>query len=324
MDLSGADLSFAKVTNADFSRARLDYASLHSVTGRGANFHGARLYEVDASGLSVTHSNFSGAEMVNVDLYDSGFHKVSFREAQLIHVNLGMARLTDCDMQAARLAALTLRHTTLQNVDVSFSEAELLMVCDTSLRDVVGLSTLTHRGPSSIGLDSFFLSGGLPAEFLRGVGTPPVFVDYAASVVGVPIVINSCFISYSATDTLFAQDLHAHLTQNGVRTWFAPHDLKIGERFRNEIESSIHSHDKLLLIMSRASIASSWVEIEVEAALERETRENRSILFPIRVDDSVFQSSVAWAASIRRTRHIGDFTTWETDRAAYAAARNAC
>jgi hypothetical protein len=70
-------------------------------------------------------------------------------------------------------------------------------------------------------------------------------------------------------------------------------------------------HEKLLLILSAASIASRWVEKEVETALELEAVQKRSILVPIRVDDEVLKVSSGWAADIRRTRHIGDFREWQ-------------
>ena len=35
------------------------------------------------------------------------------------------------------------------------------------------------------------------------------------------------------------------------------------------------------------------------------------MLFPIRVDGAVVETDGAWAADIRRTRHIGDFTRWK-------------
>jgi hypothetical protein len=50
---------------------------------------------------------------------------------------------------------------------------------------------------------------------------------------------------------------------------------------------------------------------EVNAAREREDRENRTVLFPIRIDDVVVTAPQPWAADIRRTRHIGDFRAWK-------------
>jgi hypothetical protein len=35
------------------------------------------------------------------------------------------------------------------------------------------------------------------------------------------------------------------------------------------------------------------------------------VLFPIKLDEIVMQTSLPWAANIRRTRHIGDFTCWK-------------
>jgi hypothetical protein len=70
-------------------------------------------------------------------------------------------------------------------------------------------------------------------------------------------------------------------------------------------------HDKLLLVLSEDSISSAWVEDEVESAIEREHNEKRLVLFPIRIDEVVVNTQVAWAASLRRQRHIGDFTNWK-------------
>lgn len=91
--------------------------------------------------------------------------------------------------------------------------------------------------------------------------------------------------------------------------WFAPEDLKIGDRFQERIEESIRVHDKLLLVLSENSVVSPWVEREVQAAFEREHRSGKPVLFPIRVDEAVMKATQAWAADIRRTRHIGETTT---------------
>jgi hypothetical protein len=86
------------------------------------------------------------------------------------------------------------------------------------------------------------------------------------------------------------------------------------------IDEAIRVHDKLLLVLSRSSVESAWVEKEVETAFEKERRQgNKPVLFPIRLDDAVMQTDQAWAADVRRTRHIGDFTRWK-DHDAYQQA----
>jgi len=128
---------------------------------------------------------------------------------------------------------------------------------------------------------------------------------------GNPIDYYTCFISYSSHDEPFAKRLYADLQHEGVRCWFAPEDLKIGDKIRHRIDESIHLYDKLLLVFSEHAVKSEWVEHEVEAAFEKERQHHKEVLFPVRLDEAVMQTTEAWAADIRRTRHIGDFTSWK-------------
>lgn len=134
-----------------------------------------------------------------------------------------------------------------------------------------------------------------------------------------PAEYHSLFISYSSKDDVLATRLHTDLEAHGVRCWFAPKDIRIGDKIRQRIDDAIHVQDKLLLLLSHNSLASTWVANEVEAAFEKEDREKRNVLFPIRLDNAIIQTPEAWAATLRRTRHIGDFTNW-TNEHAYQAA----
>ncbi len=142
---------------------------------------------------------------------------------------------------------------------------------------------------------------------------PDAFIEYIPALITSidPIQFYSCFISYSSNDQNFAERLHADLQSEGVHCWSAPEDLKIGDKFRDSIDEAIRLHDKLLLILSEHSVSSTWVSDEVEAAIEREHRERHTVLFPIKIDDVITESKQAWAATIRRKRHIGDFTGWK-------------
>ena len=179
---------------------------------------------------------------------------------------------------------------------------------------------MVHQGPSSIGIDTVYASQGrIPEVFLRGAGVPDEFITYMRSLVARPIEFYSCFISYASKDQDFAERLHADLQARGVRCWFAPEDMKIGDKIRQRIDEAIRHYDKLLLILSQSSVESTWVEKEVETAFEEESRRKRTVLFPVRLDDSVMHTELAWAADIRRTRHIGDFRAWK-DHDAYRKA----
>jgi TIR domain len=121
---------------------------------------------------------------------------------------------------------------------------------------------------------------------------------------------NSCFISYSSKDQAFAERLYADLQSNGIRCRYAPHHLRPGTVIIRGIDEAIRTYDKLLLILSKASIESRWVEHEVNRALYKEMERKQDMLFPIRVDNAVLESPVGWAADLRH-RHIGDFTHWK-------------
>ncbi len=205
-----------------------------------------------------------------------------------------------------------LRVTDLSGADVTGALLAYSFFANTDLSGTKGLEHCKHFGPSTIGIDTFYRSQGeIPESFLRGCGVPEVFINYARSLVGQPIEFYSCFISYSSHDQAFAERLHADMRAKELRCWFAPEDLKIGDRFHERIEESIRVFDKVMIVLSEASVESRWVEREVNAARERENRENRTILFPIRIDDAVMNAPQPWAADIRRTRHIGDFTQWK-------------
>lgn len=131
---------------------------------------------------------------------------------------------------------------------------------------------------------------------------------------------HTCVLSYATEDQAFAEKLHADLQNKGVSCWFAPHDLKVGDKLRAQIYEAIQKRDKLLLILSEHAVKSDWVEREVELAFEQERQPPETlVLFPIRLDDAVMQTNTAWAGDIRRIRFIGDFRQWQ-DAAAYQLA----
>jgi hypothetical protein len=51
------------------------------------------------------------------------------------------------------------------------------------------------------------------------------------------------------------------------------------------------------------------VEHYGRAGIER--NQKNLLLFPIRLDDAVMETDQAWAASLRRMRHIGNFRAWK-------------
>lgn len=68
---------------------------------------------------------------------------------------------------------------------------------------------------------------------------------------------HSCILSYATEDQGFAEKLHADLMSQGVSCWFAPHDLKTGDKLRDKVYDAIQRQDKLLIVLSEHAIDSA-------------------------------------------------------------------
>jgi hypothetical protein len=237
------------------------------------------------------------------------FGGADLRDSDLSGADLGDTSLSDADLRGADLRGADLSGADFTDVILAYTT-----FVDNDLSAVKGLEEAHHEASSGIGIDTIYKSqGNIPEIFLRGCGVPESFIVQMRSLVASTEAIQfySCFISYSSKDQEFAERLHADLQAKGVRVWFAPHDMKIGARIRPTIDESIRVYDKLLLVLSEHSVSSQWVEQEVETALRKERQAGGTVLFPVRLDDSVFAISEGWPALLKDTRHVGDFTEWK-------------
>jgi hypothetical protein len=142
---------------------------------------------------------------------------------------------------------------------------------------------------------------------------PPAASSYTAE-----NSFSSCFISHSSKDEDFSQKLAARLRSDGVPVWYAPEDIRPGEKIYDQVKKAIASFDRLLVVLSTASMNSNWVKTELANALDRERREGRQVLFPIslapieliRKWECVDADSGIDIARELRSYHIPDFSNW--------------
>lgn len=327
--LWGSDLSRANLTNADFNSANLNGSILNNANLSKAKFINAGFFDAD-----LRNAYLIGADFLSANLGRADFRKAKFNDTSFNHANLEKA-----DLSATALSGTTFRWTLLDNtiiVDADFCEsifgATKFLNCD--LSKSYGLEASIHVEPSSISTDTFHKSKGkIPVEFLRGCGLSDLDIAYAKLAapgldseevsqiiyrihhiyLDQPIQFYSCFISYNNKDEEFAQRLHDDLQDSGMRCWFAPEDIKIGDRIRPTIDTQIRMREKLIVILSENSIQSEWVGDEVEAAIEQENANGKDVLFPIRLDEAALNTRSDWAAKIKRRRSIGDFSQWKDD-----------
>lgn len=300
------------------SRLELNDAQLEDAALQGADLRSSKL-----RGASLVDANLEGAVLSGADLSGAWLMGANLRGADLTGAHLGEVRFSWADLTGANLSGAELANAVLEetilvdaNLDGAFVDSTVFARTQLSPGRLIGI---VHAGPSSLDHGTIERSGMLPVEFLRGCGLPDHLIGHYAATYDRPIKTYSCFISYSTRQQALASRLHADLDARGIRNWLATEDLKIGDRFRQVIHDQIRLHDKLLLVLSRDSIASPWVEREVLSALELEDRTRRSVLFPISVDRAFETASVQWAAEVRASRHVGDFRGWGRPTA-YAAA----
>jgi hypothetical protein len=267
------------------------------------------------TGYITPQPDLSNADLEGLDFRDTDFSLANLSGANLCHSSLLRARLRGANLQGANLtqahlAVADMLSASLHNANLEAAVFGETIFADTDLSNVSGLDSCSHMSPSTIDYRTLIKSGNLPIRFLRGCGLPDIFIEFLPSLLNDPLQFYSCFISYSSKNQLFTDRLYSDLQNKGVRCWLATEDLKIGDKTRIRIDESIRLHDKLLLVLSKHSVASDWVEQEVETALDRERREKRTVLFPIRLDDTVMKIDTGWPALIKNTRNIGDFRKW--------------
>jgi hypothetical protein len=270
------------ISCADLKSADLSHFDLHYVNLSGAALSTSDLFDTD-----LTSANLSGANLSNAFLTSSNFSRANLRDANFTN---------------ARLQSVIFANTDLSMAD--------------------GLEFVIHYGPSEISISTLYKSGGnIPESFLRGCGVPDDFITFIPSLFGIQQAIQfySCFISYSHKDEEFAKRLHSRMRQERLRVWFAPEDVKGGQKLHEQLERAIQMHDRLLLVLSESSMQSEWVITEIRKARKAETKEKRRKLFPIRLVD--FETIKDWEcfdadtgkdlAVEAREYFIPDFSNWK-------------
>jgi hypothetical protein len=288
-----------------FQGANLKYARLEKT-----NFKGANLSNVSFMESNLSLANFSGCTIWESNFYLAYGFGIDLEAADLSWSDFDYADLEGANLRKSNIQGTIFRGTNIIGADFSESELGGTVFGDIDLSEVKGLETTKHWGHSYIDTHTLLRSRGkIPDKFLESAGISKRLIKCIRSLPNEAFY--SCFISYSGKEEELAKRLYDDLKSKGIRCGFAPEDIKIGQKIRPAIENLIRGHDKLLLILCDHSINSEWIEDEVEIAYEKEKKANKIVLFPVKIDDAVMDTNQAWAAKLKRSRHIGDFRKWK-------------
>lgn len=301
------DLSLTRFERLNLEESNLVSVDLYRTWVYHCNLSNTLINDTKVLLTTFSDTNFSGANLSDTQLTGVSFLKGSLERATLANSLIFGAEFSSVDLK-----------------DTNFSTAQILesLFSNVNLSTTKGLQTVRHGTPSTIGIDTLYKSAGnIPKEFLRGCGVPDDFITFIPSHFGIQQAIQfySCFISYSTKDEEFARRLYSRMRDEKLRVWFAPEDIKGGQKLHEQIERAIQLHDRLLIILSEESMQSEWVMSEIRNARKTEIEQKRRKLFPIRLAD--FEAIKGWKcfdgdsgkdlAVELREYYIPDFSNWK-------------
>jgi len=298
------------LSSADLSHVDLSYANLRDANLNHANLNRAILSHADLSRVYLSHARL---------------HSVHFSNANLTVVDLSYSDLSYADFSHTNLSYADFSHAILSHTNFREAYLSSTILVNIDLNEAKGLETVTHHGPSSIGVDTLYRSQGkIPEVFLRGVGLEDDFIACLSSFTNQAIDFYSCFISYSHADKSFAQRLHDQLQGRGIRCWLDEKQLLPGDEIYSTVDRGIRLWDKVLLCCSKDSLTSWWVSNEIDIAFDkeqqlwRERKEEVRALIPLNLDGHMFTDD--WQSGKRtqvKQRMAADFTGWEENNAKF-------
>ena len=320
-DLRRADLIEAELWGRFLAEADLSEAHLSGADLRGADLCASDLWEADLRSADLSEADLTEANVFEANLSEADLSSANLREADLRGANLSGVRFPFTNLLATDLTGAQLRRA-------SFTET---VFANTSLRQVKGLETVEFFDRCTIDLRTIELSWPLPESFLRGCGLSDTFIQQIPSLFAEPIQLYSCFISYSTKDEEFATRLHNDFQAAAVRCWKWDHDARTGRSLMGEITDAIRLHEKVVLIASESSLKSPAVNREIERACQQEDELTKKkndgedvdpdVLFPVRIDDYVFEHWEHERKPDVVKKVIADATDWK-DPKKYAVLRD--
>ena len=265
--------------------------------------------------VQALHKNLAQIDFRHTNLDGANLHDTSLRSARLDDASFHRAILSRANLRNAVLHNTCFRETNLEQTN--FYQARLLdtLFLDVDISKATNIEYAFHLGPSTIGIDTIQRSKGKISDtFLRGAGVSEQLIASVKASGIAPFDYCTCFISYSSKDERFANRLHQDLRKEGVLCWYAPESLVAGDRFKKQLTEAVQSKEKMLVVLSRDSLESRYVKMEVELALHKE-KGAKSLLIPLRLDKAILNPSITakvdWADAISDKRHILSFENWQ-------------
>ncbi len=330
-DLTGAYLQFATINHTSLESANLNSAILESASIVNCNLCGADLRKATLDGGHMHDVSASRARFDMADLRAAQIRRTDLAWADLSHSKLFGTSFSDCSADHTKFKGAYLAGTTFVEMDLRTSDIQ----CELNAHD------LKISGPCTIDRSTLARSRGqLPGWFLSRCGLTPWEVAatrlFETDLTGLEvseinneifekrtkgvILVGGAFISYSRANDAFVDKLESSLCADGVNTWRDKHHMVAGPVERQLLDA-IRLNDVVILVLSRESVRSDWVELELDRARRKEKQNERDVLLPVALDDDWKakceqpESAVLWRQVAKK--NVIDFSNWDTSEKSY-------
>jgi formylglycine-generating enzyme required for sulfatase activity len=139
--------------------------------------------------------------------------------------------------------------------------------------------------------------------------------------------MSSIFLSHSSKDNGIALDLKARLEQMGHQSVFLDFDsedgIPVGREWEKELHAKLRECRAMIVLCSRASMASQWCFAEVTYAklqgkLVLPVKIDNTDVYPILASLQIIDATVGWDAVCRRLEEgLKDLFDWDSTRSPY-------
>ena len=119
------------------------------------------------------------------------------------------------------------------------------------------------------------------------------------------------FISHSHKDKEFVHQLAQDLRKEGISVWVDEEELLIGDRIIQIIQDAIDATTFLGVVVSKNSIQSGWVQVELEQAIDAELTKKEKKVLPI------ILGNVPSFPGFLRSKLQADFSEWPNNSQQY-------
>jgi uncharacterized protein YjbI with pentapeptide repeats len=292
-DLAGIHLMGIPLVSVDLSKADLSKASLISVHLGKADLSGANLTDAVVVYTMLPLAKLDGAtlhraELKTSDCFSASFSGADLSLADLFETNFKYSDLRQANLSGADLKGVTLFRTNVTDANFADSVLDETVIADCDLSHAKGLGEARHESPSSIGLDtmiksfrgagnrltqdleSFFLSAGVPQDFLSRLPRLASEIRYS-----------NAFVCYGAPDKAIAAKLVEDLRVRGISCWLYSMDYTVGERTWEEIGRVRRETEKMIVLCSMKALVRDGVLKEIEEQID----ENPDKIVPVSLDE---------------------------------------